>query len=82
MYTQTEHHQMYLAGGWADGTSGARMEATSPATGEIIGSVPEGTREDVRRAVAAASDAAPGWAALSAFERSAAMTKRWRRTST
>jgi acyl-CoA reductase-like NAD-dependent aldehyde dehydrogenase len=75
MYTQTENLQMYLAGDWADGASGARMEATSPATGEVIGSVPEGTREDVRRAVAAANDAAPAWAALSAFERSAAMIR-------
>ena len=75
MDTQTTQHQMYVAGGWFEGTSGFRMEATSPATGEIIGSVPEGTREDVKHAIAAANGAAPGWAALSAFERSAAMER-------
>jgi len=73
MYTQTEHHQMYLAGVWTG--SEARMEAYSPATGELIGTVPEGTREDVRRAVAAANDAGRGWAARTAFERAAAMAR-------
>jgi acyl-CoA reductase-like NAD-dependent aldehyde dehydrogenase len=63
---------MYVGGAWVESEGGARMEATSPATGELIGTVPEGTREDVRRAVAAASDAAPAWAGLSAFERARA----------
>jgi acyl-CoA reductase-like NAD-dependent aldehyde dehydrogenase len=73
MYTQTKDYAMYVAGGWAGGDSEARIEATSPATGEAIGTVPEGTREDVRRAVDAANRAWPLWAALSAFERAAAM---------
>ena len=75
MYTKTRDYPMYLAGEWAPGESEARMEATSPATGEPIGTVPEGTRADVRRAVAAANEAWSGWAALSAFERSAAMLR-------
>ena len=73
MYTQTKDHAMYVAGGWAGGDSEARIEATSPATGELIGTVPEGNREDVRRAIDAASRAWPLWAAQSAFERAAAM---------
>jgi acyl-CoA reductase-like NAD-dependent aldehyde dehydrogenase len=73
MYTKTRDYPMYVAGGWDAGGSEARMQATSPATGEQIGTVPEGTREDVRRAIAAANDAWSGWAALSAFERAAAM---------
>jgi acyl-CoA reductase-like NAD-dependent aldehyde dehydrogenase len=60
---------MHVAGAWVDSESGARMQATSPATGEVIGSVPEGTREDVRRAIMAANEAVPAWSALSAFER-------------
>ena len=55
MYTQTKDYPMYVAGGWAGGE--ASMEATSPATGERIGTVPEGTREDVKRAIAAANEA-------------------------
>jgi succinate-semialdehyde dehydrogenase/glutarate-semialdehyde dehydrogenase len=67
--------RMYVAGEWTDGGSGARMQATSPSTGEHIGTVPEGAREDVRRAISAANDAWPGWAAQSAFERAAAMDR-------
>ncbi|HEX2045628.1 MAG TPA: aldehyde dehydrogenase family protein [Gaiellaceae bacterium] len=65
-------YRMYVGGAWVESESGARSEATSPATGEAIGSVPEGTRADVRRAISAASDAWPAWSALSAFERSRA----------
>jgi succinate-semialdehyde dehydrogenase/glutarate-semialdehyde dehydrogenase len=75
MYTRTKDYSMYVAGEWAIGDAEARMEATSPATGERIGTVPEGTRADVERAIAAANEAWPGWAALSAFERAAAMVR-------
>jgi len=75
MYTRTKDYPMYLAGEWAPGESEARMEATSPSTGERIGTVPEGTRADVRRAIAAANEAWSGWAALSAFERAAVMVR-------
>ena len=68
-------HRMYIAGEWTDGESGVRIEATSPSTGEHIGTVPEGNREDVRRAITAANDAWPGWAAQSAFERAGAMDR-------
>jgi acyl-CoA reductase-like NAD-dependent aldehyde dehydrogenase len=68
-------YSMYVAGAWAESESGARIEATSPATGETIGSVPEGTRDDAGRAIAAANAAAREWAARSAFERAAAMER-------
>ena len=35
--------QMHIGGAWVESESGARTEAISPATGETIGSVPEGT---------------------------------------
>jgi acyl-CoA reductase-like NAD-dependent aldehyde dehydrogenase len=66
---------MVVGGVWADSESGARSDATSPATGERIGTVPEGTREDAKRAIGAANDASSAWAALSAFERAAAMMR-------
>jgi acyl-CoA reductase-like NAD-dependent aldehyde dehydrogenase len=65
--------QMFLAGGWQASASGETFEATSPATGELIGTVPQGDREDAQRAIAAARDAADGWASLTAFERAAKM---------
>jgi acyl-CoA reductase-like NAD-dependent aldehyde dehydrogenase len=73
MYTQTKDYPIYVAGEWTK--HGARMEATSPATGEVIGTVPEGTREDVRRAIRAANEAWSEWAGHSAFERAAAMER-------
>jgi acyl-CoA reductase-like NAD-dependent aldehyde dehydrogenase len=51
------------------------MEASSPATGEIIGTVPEGSRADVRQAIAAANEASRDWAAGSPFERAAALER-------
>jgi acyl-CoA reductase-like NAD-dependent aldehyde dehydrogenase len=60
---------MHIAGEWVESESGATMEATSPATGEVIGAFPEGTREDAQRAIAAANAAWREWAARSAFER-------------
>ncbi|HET7236950.1 MAG TPA: aldehyde dehydrogenase family protein [Actinomycetota bacterium] len=71
----SEHVQMWIGGAWVDAEGGATFEATSPSTGEAIGTVPEGTRGDAQRAIAAANEAWPPWAALSAFERAAAMTR-------
>jgi succinate-semialdehyde dehydrogenase/glutarate-semialdehyde dehydrogenase len=66
---------MHIGGAWVESESGARMEATSPATGEKIGTVPEGTREDAGRAIAAANAAARAWAARSPFDRAEAMER-------
>jgi acyl-CoA reductase-like NAD-dependent aldehyde dehydrogenase len=66
---------MHIGGAWVESESGARAEATSPATGEAIGTVPEGTREDAQRAIAAANAAYQGWSALSAFERAQALER-------
>jgi acyl-CoA reductase-like NAD-dependent aldehyde dehydrogenase len=68
-------YSMYVAGAWVESESGGRIEATSPATGESIGTVPEGTRDDAGRAIAAANAAAREWAGRSAFERAAAMER-------
>ena len=71
----SEHVRMWIGGAWVDAEGGATFEATSPSTGEVIGTVPEGTRADAHRAIDAANRAAPGWAALSAFDRAAAMKR-------
>src|SRR5437763_1288936 len=64
---------MFLGGDWARSVSQETFEAISPATGEVIGSVPQGDRADAKRAIFAAREAAPGWARLTAFERAAKM---------
>ncbi|MGH2695933.1 MAG: aldehyde dehydrogenase family protein, partial [Actinomycetota bacterium] len=71
----TDAFRMYVDGAWTASESGAVFEATSPATGAVIGTIPEGTREDARRAITAAGAAWGEWAALSAFERAAAMDR-------
>ncbi len=62
---------MFIDGDWCDAASGATVEATSPATGESLGPVAEGDREDARRAIAAANAAFGSWAARTGFERAA-----------
>jgi acyl-CoA reductase-like NAD-dependent aldehyde dehydrogenase len=75
MTVSTEDFNMVIGGAWEESESGARFEATSPATGELLGTVPEGTRVDARRAIAAANAARRDWAAKSAFERAAALER-------
>jgi succinate-semialdehyde dehydrogenase/glutarate-semialdehyde dehydrogenase len=72
MATQTVR-QMFVGGDWQPGAEGETFEATSPATGELIATVPRGDRTDATRAIDAARGAADGWARLSAFARAAKM---------
>ncbi|HEU0234893.1 MAG TPA: aldehyde dehydrogenase family protein [Candidatus Limnocylindrales bacterium] len=66
---------LFVAGGWSPAATGAQFEATSPATGERIALVARGDRADARRAIEAAADAGPAWAARSAFDRAAALER-------
>ncbi len=75
MSVSVQDYGMVIGGAWAESESGARFEATSPATGESLGTVPGGTQEDARRAIAAANAARRDWASRSAFERAAAMER-------
>src|SRR2546425_10175690 len=65
--------QMFVAGEWVGAASGDTFVAESPAPGEPIGEVPQGDRDDARRAIEAANRAADGWARTTAFERAAVM---------
>ncbi|HEY1332067.1 MAG TPA: aldehyde dehydrogenase family protein [Actinomycetota bacterium] len=67
--------RMLIGGRWVGAEDGATFDATSPATGEVIGSVPEGSRADAARAVEAAGAAWEAWASRSAFDRAAAMER-------
>ncbi|MBO2460674.1 aldehyde dehydrogenase family protein [Actinomadura violacea] len=63
-----------LAGGrWSRGGGDGAFTVTDPATGDPVGEVPVGTAVDVAAAVAAATRAAPGWAATAPAERGAAL---------
>jgi succinate-semialdehyde dehydrogenase/glutarate-semialdehyde dehydrogenase len=67
--------RMLIDGAWVGSNAGTTFDATAPATGEVIASVPEGTREDSARAVAAAGRAWERWARSSAFDRASAMRR-------
>ena len=70
-----DEYRMFIGGEWVGSESGAVFEATSPSSGEVIGTVPEGTRADAQRAIAAAGEAWQGWGALSAFDRAAKLRR-------
>jgi acyl-CoA reductase-like NAD-dependent aldehyde dehydrogenase len=70
MATQTAQ-KMFVGGSWQPSATGETFEATSPATGDVIATVPQGDRADATRAIEAARGAADGWARLTAFERAA-----------
>lgn len=61
---------LHIDGRWVESQGGGTFEATSPATGEVLAHVPEGTREDARRAVAAANRAKAAISGMPVWERS------------
>jgi len=67
----TQH--MFVGGAWSPSASGETFAATSPGSGETLGTLPQGDRTDAQRAIDAARAAAYGWARLTAFERAARM---------
>jgi len=66
---------LYIDGRWSAAVDAATFQATSPASGEVIGALSDGSRLDASRAVAAAATAAPGWGRTSPFERAAALER-------
>jgi len=65
-----------IGGQWLDAASGATCAVVNPATRETIGTVPDMGVAETRRAIEAASQAFPAWAALTAKAR-AAILRRW-----
>jgi len=61
--------ELYIGGERRSSENGTVRTVRNPATGESIGTVPNGTREDIRRAIRAADEATDTFAARSRFER-------------
>ncbi len=68
--------QCYVDGTWIDADAGGTIAVTNPATGEVIGTVPQLGTAETRRAIEAAAAAMPAWAAKTAKER-ATILRRW-----
>ena len=65
-----------VAGEWVDADDGKTFEVTNPARGDVICTVPDLTRAETARAIAAAQAAMKDWAARTGKER-AAVLRRW-----
>jgi len=68
--------QCYIDGRWADADSGKSIPVNNPATGEILGTVPNMGAAEARRAIEAANAAFPAWRAKTAKER-ANILRKW-----
>jgi len=68
--------QAYIGGKWENASGGGTQDVNNPATNEKIGTVPDMGAAETRRAIAAAKEAFPAWAAKTAKER-AVILRRW-----
>ncbi|EXS71497.1 NAD-dependent succinate-semialdehyde dehydrogenase [Sphingobium sp. Ant17] len=66
----------YIGGAWVGAASGATVPVDNPATGAIIGTVPDCNEADTQAAIDAAEAAFPAWKARTAGDR-AAVLERW-----
>jgi len=51
----------FVGGDWVEADSGKTFEVTNPATGEVIGTVPDMGEAETLRAIDAADKAWPAW---------------------
>ncbi|OAN46717.1 succinate-semialdehyde dehydrogenase (NADP(+)) [Paramagnetospirillum marisnigri] len=68
--------QAYVDGAWVDAQDGRRFDVLDPASGEVLGSVPDMGAAETRAAIAAAQAAWKGWRSRTAKDR-AAVLKAW-----
>ncbi len=68
---------MYINGERVSAASGDTFEVTNPATGEVIGRVPDGAASDATAAIDAAADAATAWAGTPPFARADLLHTAW-----
>ena len=66
----------YIDGRWTGADSGAVIEVSNPASGEILGTIPKMGAAETRRAIEAAEKAWPAWRDLLAKER-ATILRKW-----
>ncbi|KAF9117404.1 hypothetical protein BGX30_005526 [Mortierella sp. GBA39] len=64
---------MYINGAWKDAAE--HIDVLNPATGDVIGTVPNGGAKEAGEAADAAYEAFPAWSALTADERGALLMK-------
>ncbi|HMC37071.1 MAG TPA: aldehyde dehydrogenase family protein, partial [Actinomycetota bacterium] len=60
---------IYVGGAWIPSTGTETIDVVNATTEEVMGRIPQGTPEDVDKAVAAAGQAFPEWAQTSVDDR-------------
>ncbi|HEX6998010.1 MAG TPA: aldehyde dehydrogenase family protein [Gammaproteobacteria bacterium] len=66
---------LYIGGEWVAAEGNAEFPVYNPATGEVCATVADASRADARKAIEAAREAQPGWAALPHSERARLLSK-------
>lgn len=64
-----EQLQMYVDGEWINSEGGETYATINPSSGEVLGTVPSGTRPDAKRAIEAANAVQKDLEFMTAFER-------------
>lgn len=68
--------QSYINGEWVNADSGKVIEVNNPATGDILGTVPNMGAAETKRAIDAAQAALEGWRSMLAYDR-AKILRKW-----
>jgi len=71
-----QFEKAYINGQWVEADNKATISVTNPATGQVIGSVPNMGVAETRRAIDFANQALPAWRAKTAKER-AKILRKW-----
>jgi acyl-CoA reductase-like NAD-dependent aldehyde dehydrogenase len=60
---------LHIGGQWTEAEGGNTFDDTDPFSGEVVATVPAGTRADAKRAIEAAAEAFPAWSQTPPAER-------------
>ncbi|KAF8759695.1 aldehyde dehydrogenase family [Rhizoctonia solani] len=71
-------YQAFIAGQWVDAKDSGKIKVTNPATGEVLGTVPELGLEDTKKAIEVADEAFKTWSKTTAKERHDILQKMYR----
>jgi len=75
LLSQPYQGRMLIGSAWVEAEGGATLDSLDPASGKVVGLVPDASAADIDRAVAAARAAQPGWAATPPAERARILWK-------
>jgi phenylacetaldehyde dehydrogenase len=75
MLSEPHRGRMLIGGEWVEAEGGATLDSIDPASGQVVGLVPDASATDIDKAVAAARAAQPLWAATPPAERARILWK-------